>query len=176
MSIYTISANFFEQLQKADHSYLGSILFRFTNNQNQHKIALDTDGVIAAQYREITQNKSCADIVKTWLELISNIPSSVEKNVVHFTNDMTPEDMCIEVCSKTNGPKNLIIYSSGSFSRRLAEDGTFLNSGSRITAIEKDDAQVQLNERGNTFNITGSIVAGNDINNSQNNTNNDNSY
>lgn len=175
MSIFTFSANFFEQLQPRDFSYLGSVLFRFTNDQNQHKIALDKNGVLAVQYRKITQNMFCADIIKSWLELISNIPSSVENYSVNFTDGMTPEDMCVEVCSNINGPRALIIYSSSTFCIQLDDNCKFLHSGRSITAIDKDEAKSRLNISNitNINNINNSIVSGQNINDSQNIINND---
>ena len=169
-AVYTLSANFFEQLKQHEYSYIASVLFQFTNTQNQYKIAVDTNSHIILKYRELTQDKFYADVIKGWLEMLANIPSSMQKYDVDLSHINNAEDMCIELCSHVNGNKTMIIHSSSSFYKELDDNNTISYNEKTIHIIDKEEAQAQLNNNSTTY-ITDSMVAGHDIIDSKNNYN-----
>ena len=166
-AVYTLSANFLEQLKQHEYSYIVSVLFRIVNTQNQYKIAIDSDSNIILKYRELTQNKFCAESIKIWLEMLTYIPSSMQKIDVDLSHINDPEDMCIELCSHVNGNKTLIIHSTSSFCKELDDNNTISHNEKTIHIIDKEEAQAQLNKSEAT-NIVNSILAGNNITNSIN--------
>ena len=143
--IYTISTNFFKQLKAEEYSCLASILFQFSNTQADCKIAIDAQSLVLDKYRDITHGMFCADIVRTWLELLSNISSSIEKCNVDLSNVADSEEMCVKVCSCVNGARNLIIHSFNSYPLPLEQDNSLLYDGKVIKVMDKDQAQLQLN-------------------------------
>lgn len=167
-SVYTLSANFFEQLEQHDYSFLCSILFRFTNPQNPHKIAVDSESLVILKYQEITQNKFCADIIRTWMEMLANIPTSMQRYNIDLSKVTNPEDMCIELCSKINGRKILIIHSANTFCKAIDDNNSIMHDGKVINIIDKDKAQSELNNN-TILNVSNSIIAGNNVSDSTNN-------
>ena len=77
MAIYTVSLNFLENLKPNEMSYLGCILYCFTNDQHPDKLAVDKNRVILDKYIDAVDERF-ADIVKSWVDMLSYIPSSME--------------------------------------------------------------------------------------------------
>lgn len=167
MGIYTISLNFIEKVQHSELHYLASILFRFTNEQNGAKLAVDKNNVILSKYKEIDQNR---DIIKTWLDFVANIPSTIEKIDIDINGIKDSEEMCLSLCSHTNGSKKMIVYSRSSLKTSVDNDNCVTYDGNRIIILDKDEAKLELNGQ-NNISIVNSQIAGGDIKKS-NNTNN----
>ena len=167
-SVYTLSANFFEQLEQHDFNYLCSILFRFANSQNPYKIAVDSKSLVILKYQEITQDKFCADIIRIWIDMLANTPTKMQRYDIDLSKVTNPEDMCIELCSKINGRRILIIHSANTFYKAIDATNSIMHNGKVINIIDKDEAQFELNNNTN-LNVINSIVAGNTVSNSTNN-------
>lgn len=167
--VYTISTNFFEQLEEGDYPCMASILFQLSNYRTVHKVAVDSHSRILEIYREISQHTFCAEIVKSWLVLLSNTPSSCEKCNVDLSGIANKEEMCLKLCSRVNGSKNLLIYSANSYPMPLDENNLLSYGGVFIKAVDKEEAEAQLNSYGATI-YNNSMVAQGNISNSSNTT------
>ena len=166
-TVYTLSTNFFINLGDDEFQYLGSILSPFTNSQSPCKLAVDVHCDILEQYKAITCGRIFADIIKGWLDLLANLPCSMQKYDIDLSPFKGHEEMCIELCSKVNGNKCLIIHSACSFHKEKNDDNTIIHHGELIHIIDKDEAKLQLNNNV-TYNISNSMVAGGNITKSNN--------
>lgn len=168
MVIYTVSLNLLENIQDTEMEYLACILFNFSNREHPAKLAVDTKKIILSKYREIRNYK---DIIKTWIDLLSNIPSSVEWVNVDLEQIADDEQMCLTLCSHTQGSKNMIVYSLSSLNTDIDEDNCACHNGCRVRILDRDEARKALNNRENQ-NIYiiqsqfagGSIIDSNNIN------------
>lgn len=165
--VYTLSTNFFIYIGENEYQYLGSVLSPFTNSQSPYKLAVDIHCEILEQYKAITTGRKFADIIKGWLDLLSNLPCSIQKYNVDISSFNDSEDKCLEICSRINGRRTLIIHSSNTFSKELDETNSIAYNGKIINVIDKDEARLQLNNT-NITNISHSMVAGGDITKSAN--------
>lgn len=155
MAVYTVSLNFLENLQPQEISYLGCILFCFTNEQNDCKMAVDKDGIILGKYRDV---RKFPEIIKSWLDMLSYIPSSVERVGVDISGMSDSAEMCLALCSATNGSKKLIVYSMSSMTEQVDGENCVEYSGHKIKCIDKDEAKRELNVA-NVVNIMDSQYA-----------------
>ena len=167
MAIYTVSLDFLDKIQPLELNYLASVLFCFTNEQQDAKLAVDENNVILSKYKEVSRNK---DIVRVWLDFVAIIPSSIEKVDVDIRGIMDSEEMCLSLCSHTNGAKKMIVYSMSSLKVSVDNDNCVTYDSCRIKILDKDEAKLELNGQ-NNISIVNSQIAGGDIKKS-NNTNN----
>lgn len=171
MAVYTVSLNLLENLEDSEKPYMVSILFRLANDTQPDKIAVDKKMIIFTRYREA----SCKfpDSVKTWLDFLSYAPSSlVEKIDVDLEGIDDSEEICLRLCSKTKGAKQMIVHSLGLVNADIDEDNCTIYNGCRIRILDKDEAKCALNPQ-IAYSINNSIVAGRDVNKSTNNTGNE---
>lgn len=161
MAIYTVSLNFLENLEQSEMSYLGCILYCFTNEQHPDKLAVDKNKVILAKYIDVVDQRF-ADIIKSWVDMLSYIPSSMEKIDVDLRNITNKEEMCLALCSSINGTKQMIVYSMASLNSVIDGDNCILYNGNKIKIFDRDEAKRILNEN-IVYNISHSQVAGRDI-------------
>ena len=164
MAVYTVSLNLFENLQSADLSYLACILFCFTNEENPAKLAVDNKHIILSRYKDFSRH---GDIIRTWIDMLSNLPSSIEKIDVDLEGLADLEQMCLALCSRTNGSKQMIVYSMASLKTDIDDDNCVNYNGHRIKILDRDEAKRALNEH-IVYNISNSQVAGGDIKKSTN--------
>lgn len=158
-SIYTVSLNLLENLKASELSYLACILFCFTNEEQPAKLAVDKNGVILDRYKDYTQY---GDIIKVWIDLLSIIPSSIERIDVDLGEMDDTEQMCLLLCSCTNGSKQMIVYSKATLRANIDEDNCVSHNGHRIKILDRDEAKKTLNEH-IVYRINNSLVAGRDI-------------
>ncbi len=159
MAVYTISLNLFENLQPSDLSYLACILFCFTNDENPAKLAVDKKHIILSKYKDFSRH---GDIIKTWIDMLSNLPSSIEQIDVDLEGLADSEQMCLALCSRTNGSKQMIVYSMASIQAEIDDNNCICHNGHRIKILDRDEAKRVLNEH-IIYNISNSQVAGRDI-------------
>lgn len=164
MAIYTLSLNLFENLQLGDLSYLACILFCFTNEEHPAKLAVDKKHVILSKYRDFSRH---GDIIRTWIDMLSNLSSTIESIDVDLEGEGDTEQMCLALCSRTNGPKQMIVYSLASLRTEVDDDGYISYNGCRIKVLDRDEAKRLLNEQHGIY-ISNSQVAGRDIKKSHN--------
>ena len=167
MAIYAVSVNLLENLAVSEVSYLGSILFCFVNDQNDAKLAVDKNKEILSRYRCVKNN---ADIIKTWLDLISVIPSSIECVNTALDDEDDDEQICLKLCSATKGLKGMIVYSINSFQTTVDEECCICYGGHHIRLLDKDEAKKELNDN-LIVSIKNSMVSGGNISNSTNSCN-----
>lgn len=168
MAIYTISLNLFENLQSADLSYLACILFCFTNEEHPAKLAVDKKHIILSKYKDFSRH---GDIIRIWIDMLSNLPSNIERIDVDLEGEVDTEQMCLALCSRTNGPKQMIVYSLTSLKSEVDDNCCICHNGHRIKVLDRDEAKRYLNEQQVVY-ISNSQVAGRDIKKSQNTNNN----
>lgn len=166
MAIYTVSLNFLENLEPSEMSYLGCILFCFTNEQHPDKLAVDKNKVILDKYKEVVHERF-ADIIRSWVDMLSYVPSSMEKIDVDLRDITNKEDLCLELCSNINGTKKMIVYSMASLNSIIDGDNCITYNGHKIKFLDRDEAKRVLNEN-IVYNISNSQVAGRDIKKSSN--------
>jgi len=166
MAIYTVSLNFLENLKPNEMSYLGCILYCFTNDQHPDKLAVDKNRVILDKYIDAVDERF-ADIVKSWVDMLSYIPSSMEKIDIDLRCFTNKEEMCLALCSGINGTKQMIVYSMAALKTDIDDDNSVSYNGHRIKILDRDEAKRVLNEN-IVYNISHSQVAGRDIKKSQN--------
>lgn len=166
MAIYTLSLNFLKQLESSDMPYLASILFCFTNEQHPDKLAVDKNKIILSTYREIV-NERFGDIIKTWVDMLSYIPSSMEKINVDLS-EIEDCEKCLLLCSKTNGVKQMIVYSLGSIGMTVNDQNCIRYNDNLIKLIDKDEAKSILNQNTGLY-ISNSIVANGNVEDCTNN-------
>jgi hypothetical protein len=164
MAIYTVSLNLLENLKPAELPYLACILFCFTNEEQPAKLAVDKKQIILTHYKGYSK---FGDIIKVWVDMLSNIPSSIESVNVDLDGIEDPEQMCLALCSHTNGSKNMIVYSLTSINADIDEDNCVNCNGHLVKILDRDEAKRVLNER-IVYNISNSQVAGRDIRKSSN--------
>lgn len=164
MATFTVSMTLLEKVQLTELSYLACILFCFTNEQNCAKLAVDNNRVILSKYKEVSNNR---DIIKTWLDLIANVPSSIEIIDVDLNDLDDSEKMCLSLCARTNGPKQMIVYSLSSLKSPVDNDYCIAFEGCKIRVLDKDEAKLKLNSQPN-ISIINSQVAGGNMNKSKN--------
>ncbi len=165
MAIYTVSLNLLENLKQAELPYLACILFCFTNEEQSAKLAVDKKQIILTRYKD---NSRFGDIVKVWVDMLSNIPSSMELINVDLNGIEDSEQMCLALCSHTNGSKNMIVYSMASMNADIDDDNCVSYKGHKIKILDRDEARRVLNDHV-VYNISNSQVAGRDIKKSSNN-------
>lgn len=166
MAIYTVSLNFLENLAPSEMSYLGCILSCFTNDQHPDKLAVDKNRIILDKYIDVVDERF-ADIVKSWVDMLSYIPSSMEKIDVDLRNITNKEELCLALCSSINGTKQMIVYSMATLKADIDDDNCVSYNGHRIKILDRDEAKRVLNEH-IVYNISNSQVAGRDIKKSSN--------
>ncbi len=166
MAIYTVSLNFLDNLETSEMSYIGSVLFCFTNNQHPDKLAVDKNKIILNKYIDVVDSRF-ADIVRSWVDMLSYIPSSIEKIDVDLTGITDNEEICLALCSGINGTKQMIVYSMAALKTDIDNDNCVSYHGHRIKILDRDEAKRVLNEN-IVYNISHSQVAGRDIKKSQN--------
>jgi len=164
MAVYTLSLNFLNNLETNEQSYITNIMFCFVNTYNTAKIAVDRDKLILTKYREISKYR---DTIKTWIDLLANIPSSMEKCNVDISNIENSDEMCLALCNATNGCRKLIVHSKSLFPMNINDDGCVIYKGNNIHIIDKDDAANEINAL-YIMQIENSIVAGGNVENSKN--------
>lgn len=164
MAIYTVSLNLFENLQSADLSYLACILFCFTNEENSAKLAVDKKHIILSRYKNFSRH---GDIIRTWIDMLSNLPSSIELINVDLEGIADSEQICLALCSHTNGSKQMIVYSMASLKTDIDDDNCVSYNGHRVKILDRNEAKRVLNEH-IVYNISNSQVAGRDIKKSSN--------
>lgn len=164
MAIYTVSLNLLENLKPAELPYLACILFCFTNEEQSAKLAVDKKQIILTRYKDYSH---FGDIIKVWVDMLSNIPSSMESINVDLEGIEDSEQMCLALCSHTNGSKNMIVYSLASMNADIDEENCVTYNGHTIKILDRDEAKRVLNEH-IVYNISNSQVAGRDIKKSSN--------
>lgn len=162
--IYTLSLNFLENLKSSDLPYLACILFCFTNDEQPAKLAVDKKQIILTRYKDFSLY---GDIIKMWIDLLSNIPSSMESINVDLEGIEDHEQMCLTLCSQTKGSKKMIVYSLNSINSDVDDDNCVSYNGHSIRLLDRDEAKRMLNEHV-AYNISNSMVAGRDIKESTN--------
>lgn len=166
MATYTLSLNFFENLQQDEISYIGDIIYCFTNSMNTAKIAVDKDNVILEKYKEINK---FPEFINSWLNFISFKSSAcVERCNIDISAIHDSDEMCLALCGAINGCRKLIVYSASSFSKNIDENGCIEYNGTNISVIDKDEATIEINKHVNNIYISNSIVAGNNVEKSKN--------
>lgn len=168
MSIYTITPDFFNSIEKEEKHYLTNILFIFTNRNNTFKVTKDRNGEVLSIYKSIIPN---ADIIKTWLELMSFGPSPFEKIDVDISSINCVETKFMKICKETNGFNNLIVYSAQNITKFDCVNKTINYEGININILDRDDANVELNLtriNGDTYNNSQVANNGSQITKSKN--------
>lgn len=168
MPIFTVSPDLLENIEEEEKIYLRDILFVFTNSGTQYKVAKDKKSEIIDIYRSIENN---ADIIKTWLELMSYQPARFEKIDVDLSDITCKETKFIELCNSTLNNKDLIVYSKQNFQKFICNNDFIEYKNQQIKVLDKDDANSILNNKQQTNFIIQSQVAmnGSQINESNNN-------
>ena len=164
MEVYTVSLNLLENIQESEMEYLACILFNFTNREQLPKLAVDTKKIILSKYRDVNKHR---DVIRVWIDMLSNIPSSIEQVNVDLEQYQDNEQMCLALCSHTKGSKNMIVYSLASLNANVDDDNCVTHDGCRIKILDRDEARKVLNERRVIY-INNSQVAGRDIKKSSN--------
>ncbi len=166
MAVYTLSLNFLDNLEPKEQTYISNIMFCFVNTYNSAKIAVDKDKYILTKYKAV---KKYREIIKTWIDLLANIPSSMENCNIDLSNIDNPDEMCLALCNATNGCRKLIVHSTSSFPIKINDEGCVVYNGNNIHIIDKDDAAKEINACNITINnLNNSIVAGGNVEHSKN--------
>lgn len=155
MSIYTISPDFLGNIDEEERNYLSNILFVFANKTNSYKVSKDKNGEILDIYQGIQQN---AEIIKTWLDLMSFSPSSFERIDIDISGIDCNETKFIKLCKETKGFNNLIVYSIQNIVNHKCVEKKIKFEDVTVNILDRDDASRELNRS------TGDIIT---YNNSQ---------
>lgn len=158
MSIYTITPDFLSSIDNEERNYLSNILFVFTNRNNTYKITKDKKGEVISIYKSIQQN---ADIIKVWLDLMSFTPTPFEKIDIDISNIDCLETKFMKMCKETKGFNNLIVYSSQNISKFNCTGKKITFEGIDINILDRDDANLELNQKSGNVYISNSQVADN---------------
>jgi len=168
MSIYTILPDFFSKVEKEEGVYFSDILFVFTQRGNSFKVTKDKKGEVISIYSSIKEN---ADIIKSWLEMMSFKPSTFEKIDVDISGIDCMETKFVKICKETKGVNKLIVYTRQNIRKFKCENNILTYEGTDITVLDKDDAHIELSKTVNKGDvIINSQVAkdGSQINKSKN--------
>lgn len=141
MSIFTISPDFFQNVDKEEGVYFSDVLFVFTQRGNPYKVTKDKNGDVITIYSRIKEN---GDIIKTWLDLMTYKPSTFEKIDVDLSSIDCMETKFLTLCRATKGDNNLIVYSKQNIKNFECKDGKIDFDNIIISILDKDDAHIQL--------------------------------
>lgn len=168
MSIFTVSPDLLENIEEDEKIYLREILFVFTNSGTQYKVAKDKKSEILDIYKSIQNN---ADFIKVWLELMSFQPARFEKIDVDLSSIDCSETKFLELCHATNNNKDLIVYSKQNLKKHICNNSLVEYKGNQIKILDKDDANLILNnkQQSNTFIQSQVAMNGSQIIDSNNN-------
>lgn len=163
-TIFTVSLNFLEKLKRGEEHFLNDILFEIINTRNSFKVAVDNNGLIITKYESVTNNR---DIIKTWIEMLSYNESSIETVNVDLNGLEDKDEVCLALCSNTNGAKQLIIHSNSSWNGNIDEENNVMYNGKKVRLFDKEEASDELNKHSSLAFID-SIFAGGNMKNVRN--------
>jgi len=143
MSTYTISPDFFQSVEKDEGVYFSEVLFVFTQRGNPFKVSRDKNGDIIDVYKNIKEN---ADIIKTWLELMSYKPSTFEKIDIDLSEIECLETKFLTLCQQTKSENNLIVYSKQNIKKFECKNSKIVFDKTSISVLDKDDACLELSK------------------------------
>ncbi|HZY36729.1 MAG TPA: hypothetical protein VFE53_08785 [Mucilaginibacter sp.] len=169
MSVYTISPDLLRNIEKEEGVYFTDILFVFTQRNNHFKVSRDKKGHVIDAYLKIVPN---ADIIKTWLDLMSFKPSTFEHIDVSFKDIDCEETKFFKLCKETKDQNKIIYYSAQNIKKYNCTDHLVYFEETAITVLDRDLAKQELNQsnkNGDTY-INSQVAKGNsNINKSTNN-------
>jgi hypothetical protein len=143
MSVFTITPDFFRNIQEDERNYFSNILFVFTNKTNEFKVSKDINGEILNIYKDIKEN---GEVIKTWLDLMSFTPSSFEKINVDISNIDCYDTKFLKLCKETRGFNNLIVYSLQNITKFKCEENKINFEETLISIYDRDTASIELNK------------------------------
>ena len=143
MSVFTITPDFFRNIQEDERNYFSNILFVFTNKTNEFKVSKDINGEILNIYKDIKEN---GEVIKTWLDLMSFTPSSFEKINVDISKIDCYDTKFLKLCKETRGFNNLIVYSLQNITKFKCEENKIKFEETLISIYDRDTASIELNK------------------------------
>ena len=165
MSIFTISKDLLQNIEHKTHYC--DILFVFPQT-NSFKVAMDKSNKILEIYYDLAKDNIS---LKTWLDLLSYEPTSIEKIDVELSDDLSQDEVFLKVCGATANQKKLLIYSHQNWKKyKYSENNTVTYDSCTIFMIDRDEAIQALKLADTNIVAINSVVATNqgNINNSKN--------
>lgn len=163
MSIYTVSPCFMTNIDASDMDYFRKVLFSFLNGSN--KVAKDEKGRVIEIYSGISKY---GDIIHAWLSLMSFKPSRFEPITIDLDQVDGEENKFLMLCSRTKGQHKMIVYSIQNVSCEVYNVNRTDYEGVTVELLGKDDAVNELSTKSIVYNVTDSVIAGGNVENSNN--------
>lgn len=159
---YTISGDVLENIEENDCHYWRNLLFQLFYSDK--KIAKDSEGHIFDIYRAVTKNR---EMLNQWINIGCYKPSKFVNVDLRISQIKNNEEKFIALCAATKGERLLVVddIQASSF---VKQDNTIEYKGSSINVIDKDAAVIDITQSRTVNNITNSIVAGGNIEKSNN--------
>ena len=156
MSIYIVSECFLNSVKNRMH-YAG-VLYKFLDDNSPYKIAVDNGGVVFGIYERCAENN---DIIKSWLDLISEEPVRYEQISLSI-QDYELQEVFLKLASCVNIQNVIIVYSyqaSTSLCGYVCDQECCVDyQGVRIRVLDKDAARIELSGGGGNIYVNNSVV------------------
>lgn len=158
--IYTISPDLLRNIKKEEGIYLTDVLFVFAQRSNTYKVTRDSNGEVLRIYESIASSKDC---IKTWLDLMSFIPSPFEVINVDISDIECEETKFLKLCKETNGENKIIYYSKQNVRKYKFDAGSLFFEKIQIIVLDRDEARHELTatQTINTNIINSQVAQGN---------------
>ena len=159
---YTISGDILENIDENDYHYWRNLLFQLFYSDK--KIAKDSEGHIFDIYRDVTKNR---EMLNQWINMGCYKPSKFVNVNLEISQIQNDEEKFIALCAATKGERSLVVNDIQA-SSYVRQDNTIEYNGTSINVIDKDTAVIEITQSKVVNTITNSIVAGGNIENSDN--------
>ena len=145
MATYTLTTNLIENLRSTDIDILLKML-HFFEDTFEHKLAMDQSKCIYNLYAQATVDQQLKKLYSEWLQLFS----IKEKRCEFITVNITTKDKneaFLEVASKINGYKNIIVYSRNGSPYQCNDNNNINYNGTTIKVLDKDEAVSEIDNK-----------------------------
>lgn len=163
MSVYTVSPCLMRYMDAGDMDYFRKVLFLFLNGS--HRVAKDEKGRVIDIYAGIS---IYGDIIHAWLSLMTVKPSRFEPIPVDLDQVDGEENKFLALCSQTKGQHKMIVHSIQNVSCEVYNKNRTDYEGVTVELLSRDDAVEELLVKSIVYNVTDSVIAGGNVENSNN--------
>jgi len=158
--IYTISSDLLENIEINELIYFSDLLMVFSKKSNSYKVTRDKNNLVIKKYSDIENN---AEFIKVWLDLMSFSPTSFEKINIDLSNINCTETFFMELCKKTQGNKNLIVYSQQNIKKAIVTNNKLKYNDVELNVLDRDMAKNRLIQATTVTNIGGDFISNSQV-------------
>lgn len=158
MAIYTLTTNLIENLKLSDISIFASLFYELANNESEHKLAIDHNKIVLDLYGQANVDTSIEQYYKQWIDFLSKV--LFNDNVCEFITvelkTINDKNLAfLEVASKVNGDKNIIVYSRNNNCPYVCDRKNEVKyKRKNIRVLDKRDAIKEINNKNVIYEIS----------------------